>query len=82
MRPDFNLETAILKFVLIYLLAVSIFSTLVFAQNSNISNGTKEGEEYFVLIETQGSSLNVRKGPSSLSPLVYDKLVMSFHRPS
>jgi len=39
MRPNFN--AAVLNFVLIHLLVVSIFSTLVFAQNSNLLNNLK-----------------------------------------
>ena len=70
MRLHFNFNAAVLNFVLIHLLVVSIFSTLVFAQDSNLSSGTKAGEEYFILIETQSMSLNVRKDPSAFSPIV------------
>ena len=70
MRPHFNFNAAVLKFVLIHLLAVSIFSTLVFAQDSNFSSAPTVGEKYFILIETQSKSLNVRKDPSSFSPIV------------
>jgi len=69
-QPNFNFDAAVSKFVLIPLLAVSISSTLVFAQDSNLSSGAKVSEEYFILIETQGQSLNVRKDPSAFSPIV------------
>ena len=70
MRLHFNFNVAVLKFVLIYLLAVSICSTLVFAQDSNFSSGPTAGEKYFILIETQSKTLNVRKEPSAFSPIV------------
>ena len=69
-RSYLNFNAAVLKLILIHLLAIFIFSTLVFAQDLNPSSGTKAGEEYFVLINIQGNSLNVRKDPSSLSPIV------------
>jgi len=69
-RSHLILNLATLKFFLINLLAVSIFSTLVFAQDLSPSSGTKAGEEYFVLITTTGNSLNVRQSPTSLSPIV------------
>ena len=69
-RSHLNFNAAVLKLVLIHLLATFIFSTLVFAQDLNPSSGTKAGEEYFILIETQSMSLNVRKDPSAFSPIV------------
>ena len=70
-RSHLNFNAAVLKLVLIHLLATFIFSTLVFAQDLSPSSGTKAGEEYFVLIATtSGNSLNVRQGPTSLSPVV------------
>ena len=69
-RSHLNFNAAVLKLILIHLLAIFIFSTLVFAQDLNPSSGTKAGEEYFVLIATSGNSLNVRQSPTSLSPIV------------
>ena len=70
MRPHFNFEAAILKFVLIHLLAIFISSVSVFAQDLNLSNDAKADEEYFVLIATSGNSLNVRQSPAAFSPIV------------
>ena len=69
-QPNFNFNAAVLKLVLIPLLAVSIFSTLVFAQDLSPSSGTKAGEEYFILIDVKSKSLNVRKEPNSFSPVI------------
>jgi len=59
-RLNFFLATLAQKLILINLLAVFISSGLVFAQ----------GPEYFVLIVTQGNSLNVREEPLASSPVV------------
>jgi uncharacterized protein YgiM (DUF1202 family) len=59
-RLNFFLVTLAQKLILINLLAVFISGNLVFAQ----------GPEYFVLIVTQGNSLNVREGPFASSPVV------------
>jgi len=69
-RPHFVLNLAVLKFVLIYLLAISVFSTFAFAQDSNFSSDPTDSEKYFILIETQSKTLNVRKDPSAFSPIV------------
>ena len=68
MRPNFN--AAVLNFVLIYLISVSMFNTLAFAQDSNSSSDEKAAEKYSVLIDIKSKSLNVRKDPSSLGPIV------------
>ena len=59
-RVNCFLVTLAQKLILINLLAVFISGSLVFAQ----------GPEYFVLIVTQGNSLNVREGPFASSPVV------------
>ena len=59
-RLNFFLVTLAQKLILINLLAVFISGSLVFAQ----------GPEYFVLIVTQGNSLNVREEPLASSAVV------------
>jgi len=59
-RLNFFLVALAQKLILINLLAVFISGSLVFAQ----------GPEYFVLIVTKGTSLNVREEPLASSPVV------------
>ena len=59
-RLNFFLVALVQKFILINLLAVFISGSLVFAQ----------GPEYFVLIVTKGTSLNVREEPLASSAVV------------
>ena len=69
-RSHHSFNAVVLKFFLTCLLHASIFSTFVFAQDSHSLSGSTAGEKYFILIETQNNSLNVRKDPSSSSPIV------------
>ena len=69
-RSHLNFNAVVLKFALIYLISASIFSSLVFAQDSNFSSGPTADEKYFILIETQNNSLNVRKDSSASSRVV------------
>ena len=69
-RSHFNLNATVLKLVLIYLLSLPIFSNFAFAQDPNFSNSPSVDEKFFVLVNTQNKSLNVRKDPSIASPIV------------
>ncbi len=58
------------QFILIHLYAVLLSGGLVFAQDPKHAIDSEVDAEYFVLIVTQGTSLNVRQTPSSSSPVV------------
>ena len=69
-RSHLNLNAAVLKLVLIYLLSLPIFSNFAFAEDPNFSNGPAVDEKFFVLVEIKNNFLNVRQDPSNTSPVI------------
>ena len=70
-RSHLNLNTTVLKLVLIYLLSLPIFSNFAFAEDPNFSNGPSVDEKFFVLVEIKNNFLNVRQDPSNTLSLIH-----------
>ena len=69
-RSHLNLNTTVLKLVLIYLLSSPIHINFAFSEDSNFSNGPSVDEKFFVLVEIKNNFLNVRQDPSNTSPVI------------